>query len=185
MTSRVTRVTLLNTNGETLSTFKREYKIFNMENKIIKTNRVNRDLEVSKARLFLWQIQKEERKGNKILITLSRDNEVPYYQELVKLEEEYGEYKFFPFIAIIIPAIIAFLIITGLLIVYIISSDIAKNYWYAFLIPSAVCLFISMVLTFLRMRTFDQILNKKKQKDAECSAKIKKLKENCQKNSEK
>lgn len=149
-----------------------------MEQKTVKISRENRDLIVSKARLFEWKIEKEEKTKFGFVLTFVRDNETPYYSQLVKLEEEYGEYKFLPFLFIIIPAAIAFLIITSLLIVFLIQKDFARQFWYIFVAPSGVFLLLSVLLTFLRMRTLDQVMNQKPQKDNEYSQKVKKLKDN-------
>ncbi len=149
-----------------------------MEQKTIKVSQENRDLVVSKARLFEWKIEKEEKQKFGSLLTLTRDNETPYYSELVKLEEEYGEYKFLPFFVILIPAIMAFLIITALLIIFFAQKDFARQFWYIFVAPSGLFLLVSVLLTFLRMRILDQVMNQKPQKDSEYSQKVKKLKDN-------
>ena len=145
-----------------------------MEEKVVKTNAENRELVISKARLFEWNLVKEE--NHKLYF--ARDNETPYYQDLAKLETEYGEYKFFPFASLIIPAALAFLFITVLLILFFAQRDFAKNFWYIFVIPSGISLIIAVVLTFLRMKTLDKVMNEKTKKDLEYQQKIKKLKEN-------
>ena len=145
-----------------------------MEEKVVKANAENRELVISKARLFEWNLVKEE--NHKLYF--ARDNETPYYQDLVKLEAEYGEYKFLPFASLIIPAALAFLFITVLLILFFVQRDFAKNFWYIFVIPSGISLIIAVVLTFLRMKTLDKVMNEKPKKDIEYQQKIKKLKEN-------
>lgn len=146
-----------------------------MEEKVIKASKENRDLVIAKSRLFEWNLIKEE--NGKLYF--ARDNETPYYQELIKLEEGYGEYKFLPFISLIIPAAFAFICITVLLILFFTQKDFAKNFWYIFVIPSGISLIIAVVLTFLRMKTLDKVMNEKPKKDLEFQQKIKKLKENC------
>lgn len=146
-----------------------------MEEKVVKTNAENRDLVISKARLFEWNLIKEE--NGKLYF--ARDNETPYYQDLVKLELEYGEYRFLPFASLIIPAALAFICVTVLLILFFAQRDFAKNFWYIFIIPSGISLIIAVILTFLRMKTLDKVMNEKPKKDLEFQQKIKKLKENC------
>lgn len=145
-----------------------------MEEKVVKTNAENRELVISKACLFEWNLIKEE--NGKLYF--ARDNETPYYQDLVKLELEYGEYRFLPFVSLIIPAALAFICVTVLLILFFVQRDFAKNFWYIFIIPSGISLIIAVILTFLRMKTLDKVMNEKPKKDLEYQQKIKKLKEN-------
>ena len=149
-----------------------------MEEKVIKASKENRDLVIDKHKLFEWKVDKEEVKGTQSVLTFSRDNEVPYYRQLVELENQFPEYKFLPFILIIIFAALAFISITVLLIVFLANRDLASTYWLAFIIPSGVFLVIAMVFTFLRMRTLDKVINEKRQKESEFALKIKKLKDN-------
>lgn len=149
-----------------------------MEEKVIKVSKENRDLVLDKHKLFAWKLDKEESGGSQSILHFYRDDEVPYYAQLVELEKQYPEYKFLPFIYIIVFAALAFVSITVLLIFFFINKAVASQFWYLFIIPSGIFLIVAMVFTFLRMRTLDKVVNEKKQKDAEFASKIKKIKNN-------
>lgn len=149
-----------------------------MEEKLLKVNQENRDLLLSQYRLFEWQLVKEEKKGHLSYLYLVRDNSTPYYQQLIKLEEEYGKIKYIPMPFIIILAGFAMIIISILLIFYLTNRDFAKTYWYIFIIGASIFLIASVFLTFMRLRTLEFVTNKKSDKDKLYLQKIKTIKDN-------
>ena len=64
-----------------------------MEKEVVTTNQINEKLVLDKHFIFEYKCDEKKVIGSKIELHFSRDDEVPYIEELRKLENEYGEYK--------------------------------------------------------------------------------------------
>ncbi len=142
-----------------------------MEEKIVRTNKENKTVIKEKYKLFEWQLVKEE--NNKLFF--QRDNQTTYYSELVKLEKQYPNYQYPSVILFVITSIVAFLLVTVMLIMFLVNKELAKTYWWAFILPAGIFLIITVLFTYLRMRTFSKIINEKPKTDAEFLNKINKV----------
>lgn len=150
--------------------------IVDMEEKRITVESLNKDLVIAKYKIFDWEVVEEHNGFFFSKLKFSRDEQTPYYSELKKLETQYGEIKTVPFIAIFIPSLLAIITITALLILFIANRDIAKAYWFIFIIPAGLCLIVAMAMTFLKLKIFDQTVKELPEKNKEYIQKVKELK---------
>ena len=129
--------------------------------------------------LFDWKLVNEEKHDNApSVLYFERDENVPYYQEMVKAEKE-TEPKLLPFWSLVVVVALAFVIMTVYLILWLTMRQTFRNtaYFYAFFIPAMVLLLIDTGLFYIRSR---QLMNYLKNEDAvvkQAEEKMKKIKE--------
>ena len=104
--------------------------------------------------LFDWKLIKEEKKENApSILYFERNENVPYYQEMMEIEKETSP-QLIPFWALLIFVGIAFSLMTVALILYLLKIkglDSLKVFLF-FFIPAAVCLSVDVVLFYLRSK---------------------------------
>ena len=104
--------------------------------------------------LFDWKLVKEEKK-DKAPSTLyfERDENVPYYQEMVEIEKEISP-KLIPFWTLIIPVVLAFMLMTAALIVSLLKVPgfTPLNCFLIFFIPASLFLCADVLIFYLRSR---------------------------------
>ena len=114
--------------------------------------------------LFDWKLVKEEKKENApSLLYFERDENVPYYQEMVEIEKEISP-KLIPFWVLLIPIIIAFGLVTTYLILYLAlkpNFDVAK-YFFILFVPAMVMLLGDTAIFYFRSK---QLMNYLKEED--------------------
>ena len=114
--------------------------------------------------LFDWKLVKEDKKENApSTLYFERDENVPYYQEMVEVEKEISP-KLLPFWVLIIPVAIAFALVTAYLIMYLSlrpNFDVFK-YFCIFFIPAMVLLLGDTLIFYLRSK---ELMNYLKSED--------------------
>ena len=104
--------------------------------------------------LFDWRLVKEDKKENApSILTFERNNETPYYQEIVEIEKETSP-KLLPFWVLLIFVAVAFALVTASLVISLLKVpgfDPLKTF-LIFFIPASICLFIDVILFYLRSR---------------------------------
>lgn len=104
--------------------------------------------------LFDWKLVNEEKHENApSILTFERDENVPYYQEMVEVEKETSP-RLLPFWTLIIPVALAFIAMTVYLILYLAlrpNFDSLKMFYF-FFIPSMVLLLGDTLLFYLRSK---------------------------------
>ncbi len=115
--------------------------------------------------LFDWRLVKEDKKENApSILTFERNNETPYYQEMVEIEKETSP-KLLPFWVLLIFVAVAFALVTASLIISLLKVpgfDPLKTF-LIFFIPASVCLFIDVILFYLRSRQLMKYLQNEKE----------------------
>ena len=104
--------------------------------------------------LFDWKLVKEEKHENApSILYFERDENVPYYQEMVAVEKETSP-KLLPFWILIVLVGLAFAIMTVYLILFLALKPNfdALKYFYIFFIPSMVLLLADTGIFYLRSR---------------------------------
>lgn len=128
--------------------------------------------------LFDWKLINEEKKENSpSILTFERDENVPYYQEMVEIEKETSPHLL-PFWVLAVPVSIAFIIMTVFLILYLAMKEAfdAKANLFFFLIPSMVLLLADTLLFYYRSRQLMKYLQNEDTIVKEAEDKIKQLK---------
>lgn len=148
-----------------------------MEEKIVITNSNNEKLVLDKHFLFLWKCEEKKVIGNHIEIRFSRDDSVPYIDELRKLEYEFGEYHVGTMLPTIILPAISIVLFTVFLIIFLLNRDNFNFplYFFSIVLPALLLLFASMVFMFLRTSKINKIAREKPLKEQEYQAKIDKI----------
>jgi len=114
--------------------------------------------------LFDWKLVKEEKKENApSILYFERDENVPYYQEMVEIEKETSP-KLLPFWLLILPVAIAFTLVSLYLILYLSlrpNFDVFLFFCVLF-IPAMALLLSDTLLFYLRSK---QLMNYLKRED--------------------
>ncbi len=149
-----------------------------MEEKVVVTNVNNVKLVIDKHMIFKWKIEEKNEEKGRITIRFSRDDSVPYIEELRKLENEYGEYKIGNMLLAFFCPIISIILFTVLLVLFFVTGENFNFglYFCALGIPALVALLAAVFVMFLRFRTINKINKEKPIKDAEYIDKVSKLK---------
>ena len=104
--------------------------------------------------LFDWKLVKEEKK-DKAPTTLyfERDENVPYYQEMVEIEKEISP-KLLPFWVLIIPVALAFILITVALIIALSKVPGFEPFkiFLIFFLPASLFLAADVLIFYLRSK---------------------------------
>ena len=104
--------------------------------------------------LFDWKLVKEEKHENApSVLYFERNENVPYYQEMVAAEKD-TEPKLLPFWSLIAVVALAFTIMTIYLILWLSMRETFSSikYFYFFFIPAMVLLLVDTLLFYLRSR---------------------------------
>ena len=115
--------------------------------------------------LFDWKLVKEEKHDNApSVLYFERDENVPYYAEMVAVEKETSP-KLLPFWVLIAVVAVAFLVMTTYLILWLAlrpNFDSLK-YFYFFFIPAMLLLLVDTGIFFLRSRQLMKYLEKEEE----------------------
>ena len=115
--------------------------------------------------LFDWKLVKEEKHDNApSILYFERDENVPYYAEMVAVEKETSP-KLLPFWILIAVVAVAFLVMTTYLILWLAlrpNFDSLK-YFYFFFIPAMLLLLVDTGIFFLRSRQLMKYLEKEEE----------------------
>lgn len=150
-----------------------------MEKVTVITNPLNEHLVLDKYTLFEYKCEEKKIIGKKIQFTFSRDDSVPYIEDLRKLEKEFGEYKIRPMWLTIVSPIISFMLFSVFLVLFVsMGKSFNMNiYFPGLLIPAIVFLLVGVLIMVFRGKALQKIDKEKPIKEQEYREKIKKLKE--------
>ena len=104
--------------------------------------------------LFDWRLVKEDKQENApSMLHFERDENVPYYQEMVEIEKEISP-KLIPFWVLIIFVALAFGLVTTYLFLFLaLRPNFDKMlFFYILFIPAMVLLTIDTVIFYLRSK---------------------------------
>lgn len=104
--------------------------------------------------LFDWKLVKEEKHNNApSVLYFERNENVPYYQEMVAVEKE-TEPKLFPFWVLASVIGVAFLTMSVYLILWLTMRETFKDikYFYFFFVPAMLLIFVDTLLFYYRSR---------------------------------
>ncbi|MCR5184832.1 MAG: hypothetical protein K6C32_01975 [Bacilli bacterium] len=137
-----------------------------------------RDDAIKNYQLFEWKLIEEKKDLKETTLTFERDENTPYYPELVALEEKFHKVYTFPSwlsyvliaITLIYVSVIAILWISHVI-------DVKKEILVIILaIPTGVLLLINTGLSFLRSRQMNHHILHKEEKYQEYAKKIEEIK---------
>ena len=129
--------------------------------------------------LFDWKLVSEEKHENApSILTFERDENTPYYKEMVEIEKQTSP-SLIPFYVLVIPVAIAFIVMTIYLILTLALKDSfdAKGNLFFFLVPAMVLLLADTVLFYLRSKQLMKYLQNEDKIVKEAEEKIKVLRE--------
>lgn len=113
--------------------------------------------------LFDWKLVKEEKKENApSILYFERDENVPYYQEMVEIEKETSP-KLLPFWSLIILVAVAFILITAALIISLLKVMDTLTCFLVFFIPASLFLAGDVLLFYLHSKQLLKYLDNEKE----------------------
>ena len=145
-----------------------------MEEKTVVTNPNNERLVLDKHELFLWKCEEKKTIGGRIELRFSRDDTVPYIEDLRKLEEEFGEYKIRSMTPTLILPVISMILFTVFLVIFLLNKDNFNFllYFLSLLLPAILCLIGSILVMTFRTMAINKIAREKPIKEEEYRKKI-------------
>ena len=129
--------------------------------------------------LFDWKLVSEEKHENApSILTFERDENTPYYKEMVEIEKQTSP-SLIPFYVLVIPVAIAFIVMTIYLILTLALKDSfdAKSNLFFFLVPAMVLLLADTVLFYFRSKPLMKYLQNEDKIVKEAEEKINALRE--------
>ena len=129
--------------------------------------------------LFDWKLVSEEKHENApSILTFERDENTPYYKEMVEIEKQTSP-SLIPFYVLVIPVAIAFIVMTIYLILTLALKDSfdAKGNLFFFLVPAMVLLLADTVLFYFRSKQLMKYLQNEDKIVKEAEENIKALRE--------
>ena len=129
--------------------------------------------------LFDWKLVNEEKHENApSILTFERDENTPYYKEMVEIEKQTSP-SLIPFYVLVIPVAIAFIVMTIYLILTLALKDSfdAKGNLFFFLVPAMVLLLADTVLFYFRSKQLMKYLQNEDKIVKEAEEKINALRE--------
>lgn len=129
-----------------------------MENKKIIVENCDVVAFIEFNEIFLWSLEsKNDLNNGKSELIFTRDDSKEYIENLRYVENEF-QIKFIPLVVAIIPTILAFLTMTAFLITFFLLKDKVETYilLLSFIIPTAIFLFLSMILNFVRTKRLEK-----------------------------
>ena len=134
-----------------------------MEKKRLVVKKEDRDLYVELNKIFMWNLDEENNLNErKILLNFSRDESVPHLNEIKVVEMDY-QVSVIPLGVALIPAYLAFILMTVVLFIFIFNREILKPLILmgCFLFPDFALLGLAVFLTYLRNKQIEKChLNK-------------------------
>ena len=127
--------------------------------------------------LFDWKLVKEEKKENApSILYFERDNETPYYQEMVEIEKETSPHLL-PFWVLLLLVGIAFSLITAALICSLLKVMETLTCFLVFFIPASLFLAADVLLFYLRSKQLLKYFDNEKEIVKQAETKMQALKE--------
>ena len=129
--------------------------------------------------LFDWKLVSEEKHENApSILTFERDENTPYYKEMVEIEKKTSP-SLISFYVLVIPVSLAFIVMTVYLILTLALKDSfdAKANLFYFLVPAMVLLLADTTLFYFRSKQLMKYLQNEDKIVKEAEEKIKALKE--------
>lgn len=123
-----------------------------MEKKNLTIKKQDRDLYVKINEVFYWKLDEEiTLKNEKILLKFSRDENIENLSKIKVVEMDYQPH-IFSLIFVIIPAILAFILMTVALVIFFVDKSILKplTLTTCFLLPDLGLLGVAVFMSYLR-----------------------------------
>ena len=152
-----------------------------MEAKIRKVSTEEVDSVITGMAIFDWKVIKKEINGTRSVLTFERDENVPYYDEMVKKEKAYEKETNPSSLLIYIFVGLALVLMTTYLIVSSLNGGFAFDniYFYAIMIPGLVSFLLSALFLFLRVKKIQKILANFYERRREVSLEMEELRQAC------
>ena len=149
-----------------------------MEKIIKKVSLVNEDRFVREMESFKWE--KVSRKVNKdtAVIEFRRDTSLPYYKEMIVLENKVNSIKYPPIWPLYLFFVISVGLITALLVMWIVMGEnFNSTLWLLSLgLPATIFSTLSAVYVFFRAKKMEQFFSEEARVKAEIQGDLESLK---------
>ena len=124
--------------------------------------------------LFKWKLEEEKSDLKETTLVFSRDENMPHYEEIVKLENKFNKVYSIPswiFYVLIVITLVYVSVIGILFLTKVLNFD--KSIVAVIIaVPTGILLLVNVGLSYLRNRQMAYHLNKKEEKYAKYQAKI-------------
>lgn len=133
-----------------------------------------KDDAIKNYQLFKWRLIEERNNLKETTLVFERDNEVSYYQDLVKLEDKFNKVYTIPGWLFYVLVGITLIYVTLIAILWLTHSlPMEKSQMILLLaIPTGVLLLINVFLSYLRNKEMDYHINNKEEKYRKYQQKI-------------
>ena len=145
-----------------------------MEKVEIKVLNNVKDDAIRNYQLFKWQLVEEKVDLKETTLVFERDNEVSYYQELIKLEEKFNKVYSIPGWLLYVFVGLTALYVSIIAILWLTHNlPMEKQQMIILLaVPTGVMLLLNVFLSYLRSKEMERHLNKKEEKYQQYQKKV-------------
>lgn len=149
-----------------------------MEKIIKKVSLVNEDRFVSEMEAFKWEKVSRNVVKDNAIIEFKRDTSLPYYKEMITLENKINSVKYPPIWPLYVFFVISVGLVTALLVMWIVMGDNFNSVlWLLSLgLPATIFSTLSAVYVFLRAKKMEQFFNEEARVKAEIKKDLESLK---------
>lgn len=148
-----------------------------MEKTQIKVENNVKNDAIRNYRLFQWVLVDEVNDLKETTLTFERDNEVPYYKDLVRLENQFNKVYSLPSWLSYVFTVVALIYVSIMAILYLTHVITLDKSLVAIIIaiPGGVLLLLNVLVSFIRNKQMNHHLTRKEEKYQKYQEKVNQL----------
>ena len=142
--------------------------------KTVVASYINEKVVLDKHEIFLYKCIERKNIGRKVIVTFTRDESLPYINDIKKLEEQYPNYMVGTMLPTLICPVISFGLLTAFLVVFFLTKPEFNLplFFSALMIPAILLLVVSVIFMILRVKKLSKIEKEKPIIDKEFREKV-------------
>ena len=114
--------------------------------------------EIKDFLLFKWEIESTKETNKGVLVTFKRDTEMPNYQKLIELEENYFALRTPNYLSVYILMIVSFIFFTIFIIdKFVVGTDLLISFLTS-LLPGIIVFIIGSILFFVKTHKINKLI---------------------------
>lgn len=149
-----------------------------METKVVKVSEKLKLYEIQQNSIFLWKLEKTDVINEyMVALTFVRDDSVPHFDEIKKLEKEFHHSSRIPLPLLVVTSALAIILFTVFLIIYLVNDrEIDMNvYFPSLVLPAILFTVTSGVLGMIRTKDVAKYINNSTSRFEEYKQKVQAL----------
>ena len=152
-----------------------------METKVVSVSKDSKLYEIQQNSIFLWKcIKEEERNSTQLYLTFSRDDSLPYIDELRKLEKEFYKASKIPTWGLVISAILAVGFFSAFILTLVLNKEDTRmeTAFPVLILPAIIFTVLTGVLGIFRTKDILKYINESSSRFDQYKERVNQLIEN-------